>query len=188
MRRRVFSCLLVVSALVAGARSDYQNVKDKFQAIEKEKVKPGTRIAIPAQELNAYVQAELPTVAPEGIRNPRVELQGNNIATGHALIDFVKLRTAQGKPPNWFLRQLLEGEHEVAVTTRVRSGGGTATVDVQKVEVSGIPIEGAALDYLIQNYVLPRYPDAKIGRPFALNYRMDRLEVAPGVAYVVMKP
>jgi hypothetical protein len=187
MRGFVFAIAVLMTTSLAASRTDYASIKKKFQAIEDHQVRPGARVPITAAELNAYVQAELPQVAPDGIRQPRVELQGNNMATGHALIDFVRLRTAQGKPPNFLLRSLLQGEHEVAVTARIRSGGGTATVDVQKVEISGIPIQGSALDFLIQNYLLPRYPDAKIGKPFALSYQMDRIEVAPGVAHVVMK-
>ena len=178
--------LLPATVLVA-SRSDYLAVKQKFQAIERSQVKAGSRIAIPARELNEYVRTELPQVAPAGIRQPSVELHGNNLATGRAMIDFVKLRSAQGKSPNWLMRQLFEGEHEVAVTTRLQSGGGTATVHIQKVEVGGVPIQGAALDFLIRNYLRPNYPDAKIGQPFPLKYKMERLEVQPGIAYVVMK-
>ena len=70
------------------------------------------------------LQTELPMVAPTGIRDPQVELLGDNIATGRALIDFVKLRSAQGKATSWMMRKLLEGEREVAVTTRVRRAEG----------------------------------------------------------------
>ena len=85
------------------------------------------------------------------------------------------------------MRKLREGEREAAVTTRVRSGGGQATVDLQKVEIAGIPIQGAALDFVINNYLIPNYPDAKIGRPFALHKNVDRIEVARGVAYVITR-
>lgn len=187
MRGRVFASVVLAVGIIAASRTDYLNVKRKFDSIEKNQVRPGARIPITAQELNAYVQAELPRVAPPGIRDPAITLHGNNSATGRALIDFVKLRSAQGKPPNWILRKLLEGEHEVAVTTSVRSGGGTATVDVQSVEIAGVPISGAALDFLIRNYLIPNYPEAKIGRPFQLASKVDRIEVRPGVAYVVMR-
>ena len=75
----------------------------------------------------------------------------------------------------------------MVVTAKISSGAGKATVYLQRVEVDGIPIEGSALDFLIQNYLLPNYPSAKINRPFDLRYRMDRLEVSPGIAYVVMQ-
>ena len=187
MRSLVLALALLPATFLVATRADYQTVKQKFSSIEKYKVKPGSRIPISVQELNAYVQKELPEVAPEGVRNPSVQLQGNNIATGRAVINFLKLRSAQGKTSNWLLRQMLEGEHDVAVTTRVESGGGQATVYIEKVEVDGIPIEGAALDFLIKNYLLPNYPDAKIGTPFDLKYKMDRFEVRPGMAYVVMQ-
>jgi hypothetical protein len=82
------------------------------------------------------------------------------------------------------MRKLLEGEREVVVTTRISSGAGKATVNLQRVEISGVPIEGAALDFILTNYLIPNYPEAKIGRPFALHKRVDRIEVEPGVAYV----
>jgi len=181
------SALFVLAGSLAATRTEYLSAKKKFETIERQQVPAGQRIPISAAELNAYVQAELPKVAPPGIRDPRIRLDGDNAATGRARIDFVKLRSAQGKPPGLLLRTLLSGEHEVAVTTRVRSGNGMATVDIERVEVEGIPISGAALDFLIRNYLIPNYPEAKIGKPFALKYRMDRLEVKPGVAYVVMK-
>jgi hypothetical protein len=187
MRGTLFAVLIVTAGASLASRTEYLNAQKKFQQIDKRQVKPGSRVAISAGELNAYVQAELPKVAPPGIRRPVVRLHGNDTATGTALVDFVKLRSAQGKPPNWLLRKLLEGEHEVEVTTRVRSGGGRATVDLQRVEVAGIPISGSALDFLVQNYLIPNYPEAKIGKPFSLGKSVERIEVQPGVAYVVTK-
>lgn len=179
--------LFAAAGFGAVSRTEYLSAKKKFQAIDKQAVKPGSRVTITSSELNAYVQAELPLVAPKGIRSPQVELEGDNTATGRAMIDFVKLRSAGGKSPGWLFRKLFSGEREVAVTTHITSGGGKATVDLRKVEVSGVPIEGAALDFLVKNYLLPNYPNAKIGRPFALHKRVDRIEVTPAAAYVVTK-
>jgi hypothetical protein len=133
--------------------------------------------------LNAFVAEEVKRVVPEGIRQPEVQL-GSGVATGAALIDFAKMRTAQGNPPGWFMSQLLSGEHPVSVTARIRSADGKAQVDVQRVEISGLPVEGRVLDWMIANYLRPRYPSAKIGEPFELGYRMDRLEVQPGAVKV----
>jgi hypothetical protein len=177
--------LLAVPVVFAvGTRSDYLSIKQKFQSIEKQKLSAGTRVALPSRELNAYVQAELPKVAPEGIRNPTVELQAGNVAIGRATINFVKLQNAHGAPPNWLVSKLLNGEHQVVIITQLNSRNGYATVDVKRVEVDGLGMQGAALDFLIHNYLMPNYPDAKIGTPFKLDYRMERLEVAPGIAYV----
>jgi hypothetical protein len=34
---------------------------------------------------------------------------------------------------------------------------------------------------------LPNYPDVKIGKPFSLPERVDKIEVTPGVAHVVTR-
>src|SRR5689334_6883385 len=104
--------LFAAAGLAGVSRTDYLNAKKKFQAIDKQAMKPGSRVAITASELNAYVQTELPTVAPKGIRSPQVQLDGDNTATGRAMIDFVKLRSAGGKSSSWLFRKLFEGERE----------------------------------------------------------------------------
>ena len=74
----------------------------------------------------------------------------------------------------------------VRVTAAVASGGGRATIDVKKVEISGMAIDGAVLDYLIRNYLLAVYPQAKIGEPFTLGHRIDRLDVRPSEVAIVI--
>ena len=47
---------------------------------------------------------------------------------------------------------------------------------------------GAVLDFLIANFFLPFYPQAKIGQPFDLNHGIDRLEVTPAGVRVFIAP
>jgi hypothetical protein len=181
-----FAVLSLAGVLASASRSDYVSVRRKFDSIEQLKYKPGTRVPIEVKELNAYVETELPRYAPAGVRAPRVQLHGNNQATGYAKINFLTVRKAQGKPPGWVLRQLLDGERDVAVTTELQSGNGTATVFLRRVEIDGIPIQGAALDWMIRNYVMPNYPDAKIGQPISLKYGMERLDILQNRVDVVL--
>lgn len=186
MRRLLAAFTVVPVALLVASRSEYLSVKSKFDSIEHYRLKPGARVPIGANELNAYVETELPKHAPPGVRAPRVELHGDNTATGYAKINFLTLRKSQGVQPNWFMRKLLDGERDVAVTSQVESGGGKAIVHLRRVEIGGIPIEGSALDFLIEHYLIPNYPSAKIGRPIELGYGMDRFEVKPGRVEIVM--
>jgi hypothetical protein len=187
MGRLRFVLLLIGVGAAVATTTDYLSAQRKFEQIGNGKVKPGSQVVIANRELNAWVQKEIPEVAPDGLRNPEVRL-GLGRASGTALIDFLKLRRAAGSPePGWILRKLLSGEHEVTVTTRVDSGAGKATVNVEEVEISGIPVSGAALDYLIQNYLLPRYPDTKIGKPFELGHKIDRLDIRPEAVRVIMQ-
>ena len=113
-------------------------------------------------ELNAYARQEVADVAPDGVRNPRLEL-GPGTATASALIDFGKLRRAEGKPPGRLMAYLLDGERPVTITARIRSSDGTATVDVDKVQISGVTIEGRMLDFLIRDYLHAEPPERQSG-------------------------
>jgi len=167
--------------LLTAAVDDYASVKQKLGQIEDGKLRPGARVTITPRELDAYVARE----APPGVRNPRVQLQSGT-AKGDALIDFGKVRRAQGYKPGWLMAKLLDGERPVSVTARVTSANGKATVDVQRVEISGIVIDGGTLDFLIQNFLLAMYPDAVVGKPFELGHRIDRVDVQPSAVGVVI--
>jgi len=45
-------------------------------------------------------------------------------------------------------------------------------------------VDGKTLDFLIQNFLLPLYPDAAVGRPFELGHRIEKLDVQPGAVGV----
>jgi hypothetical protein len=59
-------------------------------------------------------------------------------------------------------------------------------VEVQRVEVSGISVDGSTLDFLIRNFLIPMYPDAAVNRPFGLGHRIERLDVQPGAVHVLI--
>ena len=177
--------LMVGMALLGGPSAEHLSFKRKLELIRNEKVPSGSRLSMSAQELNAYVRGEVPNYAPQGVREPQVEL-GNGSASGFAYIDFPKLRQGQGKPLNWFLGKLLAGERPVRVDARIRSGSGRARVDVERIEISGVALRGPALDFLIENFLLVYFPDAKVGRPFELAHRIERLVVQPAGVWVVI--
>jgi hypothetical protein len=172
------------AALALAAASDYDSVKRKFDSIDGDRLKAGTRVELAARELNAYAEHEMPA----GVRNPQLQVTAPEIATGSALVDFGKLRRSLGYQPNWLMSKLLDGERPVSVTARIRSSGGQATVQVQSVQISGLRIDGATLDFLIHNVLLPLYPDAVVDRPFDLGHRIEKLDVQPrGVGVVIGK-
>ena len=185
--QRIFRLTLVAAPLLLfGSRSDYSAAQHKIDLIEGGRLRPGSRVSFTARELNAYVEQEVPKSVPEGIREPKVEL-GDSTATGTAMIDFLKLQHASGTPPGWLMRQLLQGEHPVTVTAHITAANGWAKVDVQSVAISGVTIEGRLLDYLIRNYLQAYYPDAKIGQPFEMSYRIDRLDIQPARVDVFLR-
>jgi hypothetical protein len=110
------------------------------------------------------------------------------VAAGTAIVDFGEIRRGQGKPPGWLLSKLLDGQRPVSVTARIASARGQATVTVERVEINGVSIDGKALDFLIESFVVPLYPTAAVDRPFQLGDRIERLDVQPsGVGVLIGK-
>jgi len=181
----VVAMALATAALLGEGEADYRSAQRKIGLIRSERVAAGSWVSLKPQELTAYARQEVQTVAPEGVRDPRVEL-GHGWASGSAYIDFPKLRRALGQPLGWLFERLLAGERPVRVRARIRSGGGQATVELERVEIGGLAVEGAALEVLIRSFVLPYYPEVKIGQPFELAHRIERLEVRPGMVRVLI--
>ena len=180
--QRKGSILLLLAVVTAAAYDNYVSAKHKFDLIEAERLPAGSRVSLSYPELEAWVAHE----APDGVRSPRIQVTAPGLAIGAAQVDFAKVRRSQGQPPGWLMSKLLEGERPVSVTARIRSSRGTATVDVERVEISGVTIDGRTLEFLIQNVLLPLYPGAAVGHPFALSHRIERLDVAPAATAVVI--
>lgn len=181
-RHALWTISLVFVGVAAGAYSEYDTAVRKFTDIEAGKLRPGTRVTLSAGELTAYAAHQ----APPGVRDAQVRLVAPGVATGTAMVDFTRLQRAQGYEPGWLMSHFFSGERPVAVTVRIRSGAGQATVDVQRVEVAGVVVDGSTLDFLIRNFLLPMYPDAAVGRPFELGNRIEKLDVQPAAVGVVI--
>jgi hypothetical protein len=150
----------------------------KLDAIHHGHAAPGSIVFFSAREINAYATARQPDYIPRGLRNGRVEL-GNGSITGTALVDFVQLRRGAGQTTNWFVEKLIEGERPVKVTASVQSAHGRATVYLQRVEIGGIGVSGSALDFLIENFVKPIFPEALVNQSFPLLDNIERIDVRP---------
>jgi hypothetical protein len=153
----------------------YTSARQKVDSIESGHLHAGARVDLSLGELNAFAAKE----SPAGVRNVKLTVAQPDVVSGTALVDFGKLRRAQGYEPGWLLSKLLDGERPVSATARIASGGGKVTVDVKQASISGLQIDGGTLDFLIQNFVIPFYPQAMVGRPVEMGFRIDRLQVAP---------
>jgi hypothetical protein len=165
-------------------QGDYASAKRKVEQIEGEKLPARSIITFSLRESNAYAREEARKEVGDAITNPKLEFAAERV-TGSAWIDFVKARTNRGEPPGFLLRALLRGEKHVSVTARVRSWEGKCQVDLEAVEIAGIPVSGRMLDLIIEYYLTPRYPEAVIGKPFELRHRLERIDV--GVNGVSLK-
>jgi len=168
---------LAALSLLAAQKADYLRAKSKIDAISTQLVPAGALVTLTSAEINAWAETEAAEKYPGALRRPVISL-GEGRATGEALVDFSKLTSGQGAG-NRLLRTLLEGERPVSVTVRLESAGGMAKVDLERVEIGGVPIQGRTLDLLLDYVFRPRYPDARIGEPFELGYNMEAIRVRP---------
>jgi hypothetical protein len=172
----------IVAVSLAWGFDFYASARQKVDLIESGRLLPGARVELSLGELNAFAAKE----APVGVRNAKLVLEGQERVSGTAMVDFGKLRRAQGYQPGWLMSKLLDGERPVSAAARIQSGGGKVTVMVEKASISGLEIDGKTLDFVIQNFIVPFYPEAMVGRPVPMGFHIDRLQLAPaGVGVVI---
>jgi hypothetical protein len=170
---------LTAGLLFLAATSLADIAHQKFDRIGIGRLPAGTRIYLSVPELTAWANDEARIYAPGAARDIRLELT-NGAATGSLVVDFVKLRqAATGEAPGWLLKNLFAGERQVTIKAHFESRNRRARVDVDRAEISGVPIEGQALDFLIENFLRPTFPDVKVNEWFDLGFRMDRFTVSP---------
>ncbi len=177
---------MTITGSLRGADPLATSVSRKLDLIQSGHAKPRAVFRFTQAELNAWVRVKAPAIVPDGFREPRLVL-GNGQANASALIDFLKVRRASGLETNWLVSRLIQGEKLVKVRASVQSAHGRATVHLLQVEIGGLEVTGAPLDFLVQNFFLPFYPDAEIDEPFDLADNVDRIEVTPAAALVYMK-
>lgn len=185
MHRLLTFAMLCAPVLTAGD-AYCRTALAKLHALEVGQVKRGGVVTFSVQEINSWAYYMIPGIVPEGIRNEKVTL-GYDTGTAYALMDLMKMRQAQGKPTNWLISRMIEGERPVTITIHVQSGGGQCIVDLTRVEISGAVASGSVLDFLVKTFFLPLYPTAKIGQRFEIGYNIDRIDLRPAGVRVTMK-
>jgi hypothetical protein len=180
--------LLVALVVPPTAGADdpvFARAQKKIDLLTNGQALPGAVISFSTEELNAWVRVWIPAHYP-GVRVPKLAF-GDRVATASATIDFAEVMQGQGKPLNAAAAIMARGEHPVLIAAHIESSGGTAVVTPTRVEVSGIAATGPFLDFLIKTFLLPLFPDAKVGHPFELGLGIDRLDVRPDGVRLTMK-
>jgi hypothetical protein len=183
---RLLILVLASAAALSAADPLAASVARRLDLIESGKAKPGAVFHFTQAELNAWVRVKAPAIVHDGFREPQLQL-GNGTASASARIDFLKVRRAAGVETNFLVAKLIQGEKLVTARATIQSANGQATVHLLRVEIGGLAVTGAPLDFLVQNFLLPFYPDAKIDEPFDLAGNVDRIVVTPAEARVYIR-
>ncbi len=176
---------LAAVAPLCATDANVERALTKLDLIESGRAKRGSAIVFTPAEMNAWARTRVPAMY-QGIRDPSVEL-GSGAAGGSAFVDFLKLRQGEGLPTNSLLARLIEGERPLKVSIRFESAGGRATAYLTRLELSGVAITGTALDFLVNQFFLHLFPDAKVNRPFDLPDNIDRIDIRPDGVHVTIR-
>lgn len=178
-------------AVAAPSASEQQKLADsmarKIASIRQngDRPDPQKRTTVFAQdEVNAYF-AERRVKMPEGVKVVTFGL-GANAVTSHALIDFDEItRERRSRNP---LMYFFTGTHNVEVVARTeQAGAGRVRVNVESVAIDGVAVPRMALDFFIERFVNPKYPNVGLDREYALPAKLDAVIIAPRKGTAIQK-
>lgn len=184
------TCFLLLALATRGNIPELLlSAQKKVDSIQKDHWPSNGAISFNSQELVALGMAQINAAAPGAVERPQLILVRDG-ATASAVINFDRLRqssAATNSTGDWLYSRFLTGEHPVSVTVEVSSGEGKMTVHPTAVTISGVTLSGGGLEFLLNTFVLPRYPEAVIDRPFPLGANIERIQVGAGNALVIRK-
>ena len=111
---------------------------------------------------------------PQGVK--KVALQGHSgIVDAMLNVDFDEIRGGQSSYNP--LLSLFSGTHNVALEADAAGTGGQGRVHVRTVTIDGIEVPRMALEYFVEKYIKPKYPNVGIDSQFQMPDRIDLANV-----------
>ncbi len=149
----------------------------KFRHIEQnaERTPPDQApTTLTEREINSYLasgRVQLPT----GVQ--QVQFMGSQgVVEATTRVDFDAI-TASRRSSNPLL-SLFSGVHNVHAVARAEGSGGQGRVHIESVDIDGVKVPRMALEYFVEHYITPKYPNVGIDSTFELPYHIDLARVA----------
>jgi len=136
-------------------------------------------VQISEQEANSYVAYELAADIPAGVSDIVLQFTPGRVS-GSSVINFEKLKEGLETTPNPITLFLLRGVHRVGAEGSTSGTSGTGQFKLERVLLDGVELPQMVVDYMIEQYLIPRFPDAAINRPFALPFSIDSFRTGTG--------
>jgi hypothetical protein len=174
MMNWALSIILCCAAVVAFPlpQGPAASAEKKFRHIERNgklQNPDQTPTVLTEEEVNAYFAAGKVEL-PDGVKSVRFRSRPGMI-DALARVDFDQI-TASRRSANPLLL-LFTGTHNVRVLARAAGAGGIGEVHVQAVEIDGVGVPRAALEFFLERYVTPRHPQVRMDTRFKLPHKLD---------------
>jgi hypothetical protein len=134
-------------------------------------------------EVNAWLTSDHAEL-PKGVK--RLQFRGSPgeiFATSTVDFDEITAGNRSGNP----LLGLFSGTHEVQAKAHAEGTGGTGEVHIDSISLDGVNVPRMALEFFVDKYIKPKYPNLGIDSTFALPYQVDIAQVGVRQLTVIQK-
>jgi hypothetical protein len=188
--------LFVLCALAAAAQSAPRRAPNPFADSMERKLQyidQNSRVPQPnpaptvltEQEVNAWFASPYAKL-PKGVRSLRL-IGVNGVVTANASIDFDEVKEGRGGGGFNPLMSMFSGTHDVQVIANAQAQNGEAQVHVQSVSIDDVNIPRVALEFFVDHYLKPKYPDVGLDSTFRPGYRVDSARVGTHQLAIMQK-
>lgn len=189
-RDRFFVSMLLLATFALFAQAArhtpaYTSMEKKIALLEAGPTAPSQTVTMTQDELNSFF-AEGGVQVPKGLSNIKFDLRPG-IVHATSEVDFDQLSEGHGGGGNPLFSALFSGTHDVDAEAQASGTTGQGTVTIQSVKLDGVQVPKSALEYLIQHYVKPKYPQAGMTSTFELPVQIDSATVQQGQVELVQK-
>jgi hypothetical protein len=177
---------LAVTAAGRGAQqiqaahsAGYESLAQKLAYLKANAAKPHPDpkpIELNEAEVNAFFN-EGGAKLPKGVSQVRLSSRPG-VIDGHAHVDFEEIMEGHNK--NNPLYQLFSGTHDIHVVAEATGANGVANIKTQTVELDNAAVPDWALEFFLQRYVTPRYPNVGMTSTFKMPLRIQTATVETG--------
>ena len=196
LRRFAFFFLLSIAILPLHAatvsRQSAEEFAQKIALIQRQGDSPETagarRTRLTEDELNSWFMYRAQPVLPAGVSQPQVTILGEGRLAGQAVIDLdavAKRRSSSGGAFDPL--SLIGGKVPVTVNGILHTRDGKARFEVQRAEMSGIPVPVSVLQEVLTYYSRSdeRPQGVRLDDVFTLPANIRQIEVGERQAVVV---
>lgn len=146
------------------------------------------RTRVTQDELNSWFMYRAQPVLPTGVSQPQVTIVGEGRLAGQAIIDLDAVAKRRTSSSGTFdPLTLLGGKVPMSVSGILHTRNGMARLEVERAEISGVPVPVTVLQELMTYYTrTPERPQGlRLDEAFPLPAKIQQIEVGQAQAVVV---
>jgi len=163
-----------------------QSLENKIQMLSHPARGSSRPVSVSEDEANAFLKFHCQKLLPPGIRDPEVRITAKGISAA-ADIDFNQMNQLSADKGDWQTKALFaifRGKQRASASGKLETANGQGKIIVENAAIGNTPLPPVLVDWLIQNYIRPRY-NIDPTKPFHLPGDVSRVELGAGRAVLL---